>query len=84
MRREDVARQARVSVEAVQPATVDEVREALADQLPAGVLQVATQQPAQYWRVGGHYFLDDPSFGDVVEMTALAYDATLGLHTGQQ
>ena len=84
MRREEVARLARVSVTSVQPTTVGEVRAALADQLPAVVLEVATQEPAQYWRVGGHFYLDDPYFGDVVEMTALRYNPTLGLHKGQQ
>lgn len=76
----EVARLAGVAPSLVRPAAVAQVRSALADRLPAIVLQVATQEPASYWRVGDRYYLDDPYFGDVVAMTDLAYDPTLGLH----
>lgn len=80
MRRDDVARLAGVSEADVQQVSVADVRRALADRVPAVVLDVATQEPATYWLAGGRYWLDDPYFGDVVEFSRLAYDARLGLH----
>ena len=51
-----------------------------ADWVPAIVLDVSTQLPACYWFAGGRYWLDDPSFGDVVAFDTLAYSDELGLH----
>jgi hypothetical protein len=78
-RQTDAARLAGVGENDVQEVSVQVVRQALANRLPALVLQVATAEPATYWRVGERYFLDDPSFGEVVDMEQLDYDAELGL-----
>lgn len=80
MRRTDVARMAGVSERDVQPVSVNEVRTALADRVPEAVLDVATQEPAHYWRVGTRYFLDDPYFGAVVDISDLDYNGEIGLH----
>lgn len=79
MRKTDVARLAGVAVAAVQQVTADQVRQALADRVPATVLDVATQEPATYWLVGDRFWLDDPFFGAVVAFDDLAYDPRLGL-----
>ena len=80
MRPEEVARLAKTKIEFVLPATAEEVRAAYADSAASAVVEVATQQPACYWRVGTHYFLDDPAFGPVVAVEDLRYSETLGLY----
>lgn len=79
-RRHEVATLAGVPVNQVIPATADEVREAYADSAAAVVVEVATQEPANYWRVGNVFYLDDPSFGDVVAIDDLDYNREIGLH----
>lgn len=78
-RREEVAKLAGVSIEEVRPVTEEEVQTALADRVSSVVLDVATQQPAYYWRVKDRFFLDDPLFGEVVDFNDLRYNDTLGL-----
>ena len=80
MRRSEVARAAQVDEPAVEAVTVEQVRDALTGLIAADVLEVATQEPATYWRIGDSYWLDDPYFGDVVALADLAYDIDLGLH----
>lgn len=80
MRKNDVATLTGVSIDAVTPATAEEIREAYADSAAAVVVEVATQEPAYYWRVGSRYYLDDPYFGDVVAIDDLDYNSELGLH----
>ena len=75
-----IAKLAHVPVGQVHAVPVDEVRALYADKVDATVLEVATQDPAQYWRVGQTCWLDDPEFGDVVAIDDLRYDA-LGLHS---
>ncbi|HEU4324648.1 MAG TPA: hypothetical protein VFS21_16005 [Roseiflexaceae bacterium] len=80
MRRSDVARLAGVPVTAVEEIGAELVRQALADRCASVVLDVATQEPAVYWRTSdGRYWLDDPSFGEVVAFDQLDYDPELGL-----
>lgn len=83
MRRSEIARLAGVPASDVQEVSADQVRQALTDRAAGVVLDVATQQPATYWKVGTRYFLDDPEFGDVVDIADLGYDAELGLHKRQ-
>lgn len=80
MRKNAVAQLAGVSPADVQQMSVDQLRQALADRVPAIVLEVATQEPATYWRVGNRYFFDDPFFGPVVDMAELDYNSQIGLH----
>ncbi len=80
MRRNDVARAAGVSPALVQQVDAAQVRRALADRIASAVLDVATQEPAIYWRAAGRYWLDDPHFGDVVAFDDLDYDTDIGLH----
>jgi hypothetical protein len=80
MRRFEVAHLASMREDAVEQVTADAVRTALADRVPAEVVEVGTQEPATYWRAGDRYFLDDPDFGPVVDCADLAYDSALGLH----
>lgn len=74
------AKLAGVPVEQVREVSADEVRALYAGKVDATVLEVATHDPAQYWRVGQTCWLDDPEFGDVVAIDDLRYDA-LGLHS---
>lgn len=80
MRREEVAVLANVSVDQVLLANVGRVREKCADQVPAIVLEVATQEPAFYWEVGEDFYLDDAMFGDVVNFKDLRYNEVYGLY----
>lgn len=80
MSKDDVAALARVPISAVHEVPVSEVRHALADRVASAVLDVATQEPATYWRVGNRYFLDDPLFGEVVDFADLSYSSEIGLH----
>ena len=77
MRQQQVAQLAGVSPAAVQQVDVEQVRQALADRVPA---IVPTQEEATYWRVGEDYYLDDPYFGPVVKLSDLDYDSEIGLH----
>lgn len=79
MRRNNVANLANAPESQVIEATANELRKAYADSQAAVVVEVATQEPATYWRVGNVYYLDDPYFGDVVAIDDLRYDNTLGL-----
>ncbi len=79
-RKDEVAKLANVPASQVFAATVDEVREAYADRAASVVVDVATQEPANYWRAGNRYYLDDPYFGDVVAIDDLDYNSKLGLH----
>ena len=74
------AKLAGVPVEQVREVSADEVRELYAGKVDATVLEVATQDPALYWRVGQTCWLDDPEFGDVAAIDDLRYDE-LGLHS---
>lgn len=80
-RRDEVAALANVSIEQVIPATANELRGAYADRATANVVDVATQEPAFYWRVGNTYYLDDAFFGDVVAVDDLEYKSEIGLHS---
>ena len=88
-RKPEVARLAGVSEGQVSEVSVAEVRSALADRVSSVVLEVATQEPATYWRTGGgggnttHYFLDDPEFGDVKDFADLEYNSDIGLHSNK-
>ena len=75
-----VAQLAQVDESQVEQVSVDEVREALASRVDATVLEVATGQPAAYWRVDDTYYLDDAFFGDVCDIEDLRYDSELGLY----
>jgi len=79
-RQTEIATLAGVPVAEVQQVSRHEVRTALADRVPETVLDVATQEPATYWRAGGDYWLDDPYFGDPARIVDLAYDSEIGLH----
>lgn len=79
-RQADAARLGGVPESLVQEVSVTEVRRGLVGRVPAEVLAVGTQEPATYWRIRDHYFLDDPLFGDVVDFADLEYDSDLGLH----
>jgi hypothetical protein len=81
-RRAEVAALAGVNPKQVQEVTVAEVRSALSDRVSAVVLEVATSEPASYWRVDttNRYFLDDSEFGEVVDFTNLDYNSDLGLY----
>lgn len=79
-RPDEVARLTGVGRESVEEVTVMDVRAALSGRVDPTILKVATQEPAAYWHVGDRYFLDDPYFGDVAEITDLAYDSDIGLH----
>lgn len=79
-RRAEVATLVGVPVDQVLPATVHEVRTAYADSAAAVVVEVATQEPANYWRVGNVFYLDDPFFGEVVAIADLDYNREIGLH----
>jgi hypothetical protein len=80
MRRNDVAKLSGVPVSQVRPASAQELRDAYADSAAWSVVEVATQEPAQYWRAGNRYYLDDPYFGDVVAIDDLDYNSEIGLH----
>lgn len=79
-RTDAVAQLAQVSESEVQEVTVDEVRSALTGHVDATVLEVATGQPAAYYKVGETYYLDDAFFGDVCDIEDLRYDSELGLY----
>jgi hypothetical protein len=80
MRAKEVANLAGVPVSCVEKAAAQEVRDAYADRAASVVVEVATQEPALYWRVGNRYYLDDPYFGDVVAIDDLDYNSEIGLH----
>ena len=81
MAREDVARLAGVPASEVHSATADEVRAAYADSAASVVVEVATQQPALYWRADSKFFLDDPYFSsEPVAIDDLDYNSDIGLH----
>jgi hypothetical protein len=69
-----------VDISQVHYAGVREVRKAYDDSAASAVVDVATQEPAYYWRVGNRYYLDAPYFGDVVAIDDLDYNSEIGLH----
>ena len=79
-RKEDVANLAGVDIADVLPATAEEVLSAYSDKAPAVAMEVITQEPALFWRVGDRYYFDDCYFGGVVPIDNLDYDSTLGLY----
>jgi len=80
MRKNDVAKLAGVPASHVYQVTARAVQDAYSDRAASVVVEVATQEPAFYWRVGNKYYLDDPYFGDVVAIDDLDYDPEIGLH----
>lgn len=80
-RRDEVAALANVPIARVIPVSAAELRAAYADRAASVVVDVATQAPAFYWRVGETYYLDDAFFGEVVAIDDLAYDSEIGLHS---
>ncbi len=80
MRKTEVAKLTGVDISQVHSASAAEVREAYADRAASVVVDVATQEPAYYWRVDNTYYLDDPFFGDVVAIDNLDYNSEIGLH----
>ena len=80
MRKSDVAKLAGVPASQVNQVTARAVQDAYSDRAASVVVEVATQEPAFYWRVGNKYYLDDPYFGDVVAIDDLDYDPEIGLH----
>lgn len=81
-RQSDVAALMGVNPNQVHAVAVTEVRTALADRVPSVVLDVATNKPATYWRVGDEYFLDHPDY-PVTNIKDFRYDDTLGLYRKQ-
>ena len=79
-RRAEVARICGVPESSVQPVTERELRLHLTDRVSATVLEVATAEPAYFWRVGNDFYYDDALFGPVTNFADLDYDADLGLH----
>ncbi len=81
MRRGVVAELAGVSPEAVRQVSIAEVRHMLVDVVPSVVLDVLDTESTTFWLAGGHYWFDDPIFGDVVAVENLSYDSELGLYS---
>lgn len=77
----NVAKLAEVSVDQVHQVTAADVLKFCASKIDAVILEVVTQDPAIFWRVGERYFYDDPYFGEVVDLYDLRYNRTLGLHS---
>lgn len=82
MRQTEIAALCGVSVEFVIEVSAEEVRAALTGGIDPVVLDVATQE-GQFAKCGTEYFLDDPYFGDVVNIRDLAYNSKIGLHKNQ-
>ncbi len=80
MRQHDVATLAGVPLSQVHQIAYTEVAQAFADTTADTVLECLEQAPATYWRVGDHYYFDDPYFGDVVDIALLDYNDDLGLY----
>lgn len=77
----DVVELAGVPAAQIFEVCADEVRAFYDGKIDSTVLEVATQDPARYWRVGQKCYLDDPSFGEVVALDDLRYDRSLGLYS---
>lgn len=77
----DVVELASAPIEQVFEVCVEEVRALYAFRIDSTVLEVATQDPATYWRVGQICYLDDPHFGEVVALDDLRYNRVFGLHS---
>ena len=75
----EVAELAGVAAAQVLEVCAAEVRALYDGKIDSTVLEVATQDPARYWRVGQKCYLDDPSFGEVVALDDLRFDHLLGL-----
>jgi hypothetical protein len=77
----DVAVLAGVPVSEVARATTAEAEAAYVNRAPAAVVEcISTGEPCFYWRVGATYYMDDASFGEVVAIDDLRYDAQIGLY----
>lgn len=57
-----------------------EALRALRNTVDATVLDVATKEPALFWRVGGVYYIDDIDLGIIADIRDLRYDSEIGLH----
>lgn len=79
-RREEVAARCGAPADEPEPIPARTVRDALRGVIDQTVLEVATAEPAAYWRCRGRYFLDDPAFGPVADFAELRYDPALGLY----
>ncbi|HET8627033.1 MAG TPA: hypothetical protein VFL91_06420 [Thermomicrobiales bacterium] len=79
-RPEDVAARCGAALEKVEQVPARTVRDALRGEMDDALLDVATGEPAAYWRCRGRYFLDDPSFGPVADFADLRYSPELGLY----
>lgn len=80
MSRQEVAALAGVPLDQVHVATAAELIAAYGDSAPQVVIEVGTQEHADYWRVGTRYYLDDPSFGPPCPIDDLRYSHELGLY----
>ena len=76
----DVCRIPNVGFVKVIKVAVDEVRRIYANKIDAVVLEVATQDPAKYWRIGETCYLDDPFYGPVASLDDFRYHRIIGLH----
>lgn len=82
-RREEVAARCGVEPEHVEPLPARAVRDSLRGKIDRTVLEIATAEPAAYWRCGERIFLDDPYFGPVADFADLRYSPELGLYNSR-
>lgn len=83
MRKADVAEVAGVEPAAVLPATIAEVRAALADSVAPEVLAQIGLGNGKFWQTGdGDYWLDAAYFGPVARVADLVYTESLGMILG--
>jgi hypothetical protein len=57
-----------------------EVVRALRGTVDATVLDVATKEPAIFWRAGGAYYIDSVDIGIIADIRRLRYSYELGLY----
>ncbi len=85
-RRLDVAVLEKIFLETVKPVTVKEMRFALYGKIDDSVLEIVGRgvgengEPCFFWKAKGRYYLDDSTFGPVVDIETLKYDPALGLY----
>lgn len=85
-RRGELALKLKVDTRTVIPVTRKEVAFALRKKVDGNVLELACRgvgendEPCFYWKVNDKYYLDDATFGDVVDIETLRYSTELGLH----
>jgi len=69
----------------IEQITIDEIITTFRGKVPEEVLEVlslaADERPvhALFWHAGGHYFYDEATFGEVVDVLDLTYDSKYGL-----